>query len=278
MTSKERKPFVAAAMQAGNANKEARKAAGSAVEMAVQHQDDTEVAAQRPQSQQSDSIRFTWAWGRTIECIGTAVIGEGSFGVVRAAEDPCTGERFAVKMPKAGFLGDALQDLGNELHWLNAVSRPSSHPSIVKCFGLIVQESSQTSKHTAGLLFELCECNLSTWLAWPLNIIRASDAETPSAQAPVKRRHRMALQLCNALAHMHSLDILHADVKPHNVLVTAAGFLKLADLGSCVQLRWLGEVSAGNRKEFRGKGNTMYTASYRPIECIYAMDKQAGGN
>ena len=226
------------------------------------------------QAAKAGLIRFMWAWGRSIDCAG--VIGEGAFGVVREAVDPCTGERFPVKMAQAGFEGDPYEDLCNELHFLTMVS----HPSIVKCFGLVVQESNVQASNTWALLFELAECDLSTWLAWPANAIHSAVVNPMQPgkawfNPMVKQRHRMWLQLCNALRHMHSKDVLHADVKPQNVLVTASGFLKLADLGCCVQLRWLGERSGA--KEYSAKGYTMYTATCRPIECIVAADNQAGG-
>jgi len=45
-----------------------------------------------------------------------------------------------------------------------------------------------------------------------------------------------------ALAHLHSFDVVHQDVKPENVLVELDGHLKLADLGSA--MRMVGRVGS----------------------------------
>jgi ABC-type oligopeptide transport system substrate-binding subunit/tRNA A-37 threonylcarbamoyl transferase component Bud32 len=46
----------------------------------------------------------------------------------------------------------------------------------------------------------------------------------------------MAGQLCEALAHAHDLGIVHRDVKPENILLTAQGEVKLTDFGLALSL------------------------------------------
>jgi hypothetical protein len=41
----------------------------------------------------------------------------------------------------------------------------------------------------------------------------------------------IAAQVCRALAHAHSLGILHRDVKPENIMIRADGVVKLTDFG-----------------------------------------------
>jgi len=45
-----------------------------------------------------------------------------------------------------------------------------------------------------------------------------------------------AAELCLALAHIHSFDLVHRDVKPENVVICVDGHIKLADFGSSLKL------------------------------------------
>ncbi len=46
-----------------------------------------------------------------------------------------------------------------------------------------------------------------------------------------ERAVRMARQVCDALDHAHENNIVHRDVKPHNILITRTGRAKLTDFG-----------------------------------------------
>jgi len=56
----------------------------------------------------------------------------------------------------------------------------------------------------------------------------------PMPEASVRRP---AAEICAALGHIHSLDLVHLDVKSENIVITEQGQYKLADFGSCVRLR-----------------------------------------
>jgi cyclin-dependent kinase 8/11 len=41
----------------------------------------------------------------------------------------------------------------------------------------------------------------------------------------------LIIQLLNGLVYLHSTHILHSDLKPANILITASGIVKIGDLG-----------------------------------------------
>jgi len=44
------------------------------------------------------------------------------------------------------------------------------------------------------------------------------------------------VELCLALAHIHSIDLINRDVKPENIIICVDGHIKLIDFGSCMKL------------------------------------------
>lgn len=51
------------------------------------------------------------------------------------------------------------------------------------------------------------------------------------APLPVNRALRIALQICEALRHAHDHNIIHRDIKPHNILIIPDGRVKVTDFG-----------------------------------------------
>ncbi len=51
------------------------------------------------------------------------------------------------------------------------------------------------------------------------------------APLPVEEAVEMARQICEALAHAHEHHIIHRDVKPHNILISKTGRVKVTDFG-----------------------------------------------
>ena len=75
----------------------------------------------------------------------------------------------------------------------------------------------------------------------------------------------LALQLCDAVAYVHRNLVLHRDLKPGNIMVTADGVVKLLDFGT---LKLLGPLVASSE---------MTQAGMRPVTLRYASPEHIRG-
>ncbi len=69
------------------------------------------------------------------------------------------------------------------------------------------------------------------WLAMELVEGQPIDAACEKAGASVDERLALLLQVCEAVAHAHARLVVHRDLKPHNIVVTPQGQVKLLDFG-----------------------------------------------
>ncbi|NLX03161.1 MAG: protein kinase [Syntrophomonadaceae bacterium] len=51
------------------------------------------------------------------------------------------------------------------------------------------------------------------------------------APLPVGRAIDIAVMICDGIQHAHERGIIHRDIKPHNILITTSGMVKVADFG-----------------------------------------------
>lgn len=87
------------------------------------------------------------------------------------------------------------------------------------------------SFHDSECLYLVMECSTGGDLMHVLKQGLESDIINWSASIP-----HYGLQIVNALEYVHSNSVIHADLKPNNVLVSNRGRIKLADFGSAVSL------------------------------------------
>jgi serine/threonine-protein kinase len=84
------------------------------------------------------------------------------------------------------------------------------------------------------------------------------------------------IAIADALAHAHAQGLIHRDVKPRNIILTAAGVPKLADLGLA---RVIADADAARAERGRALGTPLYIApeqirgeeSIGPPADIYAL-------
>ncbi len=147
-----------------------------------------------------------------------SILGRGSTGTVYRALDRhrahlADAARFvAVKVLKLDYHNrpEALAALEREFHQAQSLS----HPNVVSVFDL------DRDGDTYFIVMELLEGEL---LASVMSRLRA----------PMQREHALAIisSVGAALAHAHRREMVHADLKPRNIMITATGEVRVLDFG-----------------------------------------------
>lgn len=138
----------------------------------------------------------------------------GSCGSVYRGHDREANEAVAIKR-----ITDALENAQDAVRVLREITilRLVRHPNIVVLRHVMLPPR-VTTFNDLWLVFEFMESNLHT-------VIDANPVLSDE-------HHRVLLrQLVRGLAHLHSLGILHRDLKPKNILMNADCRLKIADFG-----------------------------------------------
>jgi serine/threonine-protein kinase len=141
------------------------------------------------------------------------MIGAGGAGVVFLATDVERHEPVALKVLRPDLLQQddaAISRLAREVE----IARRLEHPNIVRVHALGESE---------GLHFITMEYAEGSTLR---QLIDAGGT------LPVPVVLSLTKQLCRALQHAHERGVIHRDVKPHNLVVTPDGTLKVMDFGT----------------------------------------------
>lgn len=86
------------------------------------------------------------------------------------------------------------------------------HPNIVTIFDCFEEEG------FFCLVLELCKASLATW----------TDIHDGMSESMVVN---ISIQILSALEEIHTKGIIHRDIKPHNILISEQGVIKLTDFG-----------------------------------------------
>ena len=137
-------------------------------------------------------------------------IGAGGMGVVYRAQDLRLGRQVALKFIPAELSGDpgALARFRREAESVSSLN----HPHICTLYDIGEHDGRQF------LVLELVDGH-------------SLKDEVGRGPVPVSRALTWAIHLADALDAAHLKGIVHRDVKPANVLITARGDAKLLDFG-----------------------------------------------
>jgi predicted ATPase/Tfp pilus assembly protein PilF len=145
------------------------------------------------------------------------LIGQGGMGLVYRAKDRETGHAVALKQLKPRLLSEsdtiALAAISKNLMQEAELLRSLGHPHIVSLHEAIIEQD------TCYLIMPLVEGS-------SLAELLAQQPKLPLSQAL-----QITLDLADALNQAHRLNIIHGDIKPGNVLLTAEGTVLLTDFG-----------------------------------------------
>jgi NarL family two-component system response regulator LiaR len=173
-----------------------------------------------------------------------ALMGGGAVGSVYQGIDALTGERVAIKVLRQELTAD-MPELVERFRREGEALRRLNHPNIVKMLAMIEEQGQHYlvmeyvgGGSLAGLLKRQPRLSLAQVVA-------------------------ITLELADALARAHHLEILHRDIKPGNVLLAEDGTPRLTDFGL---------ARLGNYPAITATGSVLGTFQYLSPEAFYNQE------
>lgn len=154
------------------------------------------------------------------------LLGEGSYGKVKEVIDSRNLRRLAVKIfsqRKLRRIPNSKQQVLTELQILRAMP---AHENVCQMFDLFEKKE----KHKLYLIIDLGVGVLSSILQ-----------NMPANRLPPWKAHYYFSQLINAVEFIHSLGVIHKDIKPENLVIDGNDVLKLIDFGVAERLDMFAE-------------------------------------
>ncbi|KAK2714842.1 phosphorylase b kinase gamma catalytic chain, skeletal muscle/heart isoform-like isoform X2 [Artemia franciscana] len=147
------------------------------------------------------------------------VLGRGVSSTVRRCVEKETGKSYAVKIIDiSSSLADGTSVRDQVLHEIRMLREVAGHPYIIELYDVF------ESTTFIFLIFELCRRG------------ELFDYLTSVVTLSEKKTKLIMKQLFEALSHAHSMNIVHRDVKPENILLDDLYNVKLTDFGFATKL------------------------------------------
>ena len=181
------------------------------------------------------------------------VLGAGAYAKVLQVRHTVTGAEYGMKVARAGGTNASLSEYG-------FYTELQGHPHILQCFGAVTVSTDDGPRF--GLCLEVASESLLEYLRREENQL----AKQVANGSGLAGRWALLWQAAQGLKWMHKRAILHADVKPNNMLLFNASLLKLADFGLSIRL--------DKRGQARVEADSVYAKAYRPWELLEKQDKQ----
>lgn len=162
------------------------------------------------------------------------LLGKGSYGKVKLCSS--SGMQYAIKIYSKSLLkrkkdyvknafgrleaSTALQAVVKELE----IMKRLDHPNVIRVHEILEDESSEKLYMVIdycekGSIMEWDSESRRFWFPWTRSPLTSSDLR------------RIIIEIVTGLQYLHSINIVHRDIKPQNILLTSTGSIKIADLG-----------------------------------------------
>uniref|UniRef100_A0A0N5A1V5 non-specific serine/threonine protein kinase n=1 Tax=Parastrongyloides trichosuri TaxID=131310 RepID=A0A0N5A1V5_PARTI len=185
-------------------------------------------------------------------------LGTGSFSTVYCCSKKDNSKRYAIKcvLKKQIIRERKTQQIMREKASMMLLSNgDNTHPFIVKLFGTFQDDES---------------------LYFVMNLVEKKDVKILLRKVKkfsVEEAKFIISELTEALTYIHSFHIIHRDVKPENLLVSANGHIVLSDFG-CSKILNSEEVDNNIDPRARRRASFVGTAQYVSPEILFGLDTE----
>lgn len=138
-------------------------------------------------------------------------IGNGGMADVYHGEDKLLGRDVAIKILHNNFAGD--QEFVSRFKREAQAAGKLSHPNIVNMYDVGCDN---------GYYYIIMEY---------VDGMTLKEYMESQGQLTVEQAVKITIAIAEGIEHAHAMGIIHCDIKPHNILVTRAGRIKVTDFG-----------------------------------------------